>query len=273
MPSPSPNLRARHPPSSPPPPKPTTPTTQLISHSDRTHISLLDILRLLTGLLLLSSSLSWFITGDSLLWGYRPALTRPSRLKAWLVHPLLPPSLQSRTKKLTQLQRGPIFLTDRELAAYDGSNPSLPIYVAINGSIYDVSVSPHFYGPGGSYSFFAGRDATRAYVTGCFQEDLTPDLRGVEEMFMSVDEDGGERETKEEKREGKLRLERERRVARKKVRDTVRGWESMFDGGKDGKYFWVGRVKREEGWEGKLGPVRELCKKAREGRPKRGATS
>lgn len=206
----------------------------------------------------------------------RPNKARKGKSVAGTV-PQLPPStflkpLCMRSGLMNgSSQRGPISLTDTELAAYDGSNPSLPIYVAINGSIYDVSVSPHFYGPGGSYSFFAGRDATRAYVTGCFDEDLTPDLRGVEEMFMSVDGDEEEKkETKEEKREGKLRLERERRVARKKVRDTVRGWEKMFDGGKDGKYFWVGRVKREEGWEERLGPVRELCKKARDGRPKRG---
>lgn len=87
---------------------------------------------------------------------------------------------------------------------------------------------------------------------------------------MTVNEEGEDRrETKEEKTERKLRLEREKRVAKKKVRDTVAGWEKMFDGGKDGKYFRVGRVKREEGWEEKLGPVRELCKRAREGRPKR----
>ena len=111
-------------------------------------------------------------------------------------------------------------------------------------------------------------------MTGCFEEDLTPDLRGVEEMFMSVDEDESDgRETKEEKKKRKLRLERERRVAKKKVRETVAGWEKMFDGGKDGKYFRVGRVKREDGWEEKLGPVRKLCKKARDGRPKRGAES
>lgn len=110
-------------------------------------------------------------------------------------------------------------------------------------------------------------------MTGCFEEDLTPDLRGVDEMFIPVDDEEGAdglKETKEEKRERKLRQERERRVAKKKVADTVRGWEKMFDGGKDGKYFWVGRVKREEGWEEKLGPPRELCRKAREGRPKRG---
>jgi len=76
-------------------------------------------------------------------------------------------------------------------------------------------------------------------------------------------------ETREEKREKKLRRERERRVARASVRDVVRGWERMFDGGKGGKYFWVGRIRREEGWEEREGPVRELCQKAREQRPKR----
>ena len=45
------------------------------------------------------------------------------------------------------------------------------------------------YGPGGSYSFFAGRDATRAFVTGCFDTDLNGDLRGVEQMFMPVDDE------------------------------------------------------------------------------------
>ena len=69
--------------------------------------------------------------------------------------------------------------------------------------------------------------------------------------------------------ERKIRRERERRVARGKVKETVGGWERMFDGGKGGKYFWVGRVRREVGWEGKL-ERRELCEKARKGRPKRG---
>ena len=226
---------------------------QLSTAEASPRISIFDILRLLTGLLLLSSTLSYFITGNSVLWGYRPAYTRPARVRAWL--------------------RGPISLSDAELRAFDGSDPKLPIYVALNGSIYDVSVSPHFYGPGGSYHFFAGRDATRAYVTGCFEEDLTPDLRGVEEMFVPFEADEGvggkPGETKEEKKERKLRRERELRVARKKVGDTVKGWQKMFDGGKEGRYFKVGSVRREEGWEESLGPVRELCKKAREGRPKR----
>lgn len=112
-------------------------------------------------------------------------------------------------------------------------------------------------------------------MTGCFEEDLTGDLRGVEEMFVPVNEveegEGGrvKEETREEKRERKLRRERDWRVARGQVSDAVRGWESMFDGGKGGKYFRVGRIKREKGWEEKEGPVRVLCQKAREQRPKR----
>ena len=174
------------------------------------------------------------------------------------------------------IQRGPLDLTDAQLALYNGTDPSLPILLAVNGTIYDVSASPHLYGPGGSYSFFTGRDATRAFVTGCFQEDLTGDLRGVEDMFIPADlvsESGGSDElSKEEKRERKLRREREVRLARQQVRDTVMGWEKMFDGGKEGKYFRVGKVDRspESGWEG-WGEKRELCKKAREGRPRRTA--
>ena len=98
----------------------------------------------------------------------------------------------------------------------------------------------------------------------------------MEEMFISTDltdstiDEG--KLSKEERRERKLRKERETRLAKKKVEETVRGWERMFDGGKDGRYFRVGRVDRGEGsgWEG-WGEVKQLCEKAREGRPRRTA--
>ena len=75
-------------------------------------------------------------------------------------------------------------LTDGELRAYDGTDPAKPLYLAINGTIYDVPNGRRFYGPGGSYHFFGGADASRAFVTSCFDSDITPDMRGVEEMFM-----------------------------------------------------------------------------------------
>lgn len=138
------------------------------------------------------------------------------------------------------------------------------------------------YGPGGSYHFFAGRDAARAFVTGCFQEDLTPDLRGVEEMYIPVDPAGSAAEVEGEdgelrraggkagpkKAELKIRRERERRQAKKQVEQTLDGWARMFSGEGGKNYFKVGEVKREPGWLEKL-PKRELCARAQKQRPKR----
>ncbi|XP_078438133.1 membrane steroid-binding protein 1-like [Wolffia australiana] len=67
-----------------------------------------------------------------------------------------------------------------ELRAYDGSDPSKPLLMAIKGQIYDVSRSRMFYGPGGPYALFAGRDASRALALMSFDEnDLTGDLEGL----------------------------------------------------------------------------------------------
>lgn len=60
------------------------------------------------------------------------------------------------------------------------------MYLAIKGDVFDVSAKRYIYGPGGSYSFFAGRDASRAYVTGCFKEHLTHDVRGLTDAQLKV---------------------------------------------------------------------------------------
>lgn len=52
--------------------------------------------------------------------------------------------------------------------------------------MYDVSAGKSYYGKGGGYSFFSGKDATRAYITGCFDTHLTHDLRGLKEEELSV---------------------------------------------------------------------------------------
>ncbi|KAI9105963.1 cytochrome b5-like heme/steroid binding domain-containing protein [Phlyctochytrium arcticum] len=72
-------------------------------------------------------------------------------------------------------------LTPEELAQFDGSDPTKPIYLAISGIIYDVSAGPQFYGKDGSYNHFSGRDASRSYITGCQDDHLTHDLRGLSE--------------------------------------------------------------------------------------------
>jgi predicted heme/steroid binding protein len=76
-------------------------------------------------------------------------------------------------------------LTDEQLSQYSGTDPNKPIYVELNGAIFDVSAGRSFYGPGGHYHHFAGRDATRAWVSTCFEpEHLTWDMKGIEKMFL-----------------------------------------------------------------------------------------
>jgi hypothetical protein len=61
-------------------------------------ISFVDILRVLSGLLLLSCTFSWLITdGESFTWGYRPRLSRWRHLKNVFVSTLV---VFTRTKLL-----------------------------------------------------------------------------------------------------------------------------------------------------------------------------
>ncbi|KAG8037919.1 hypothetical protein GUJ93_ZPchr0024g29063 [Zizania palustris] len=71
-------------------------------------------------------------------------------------------------------------VTEEELRAYDGSDPTRPLLMAIKGQIYDVTQSRMFYGQGGPYEKFAGRDASRALAKMSFDpEDLTGDISGL----------------------------------------------------------------------------------------------
>ncbi|KAM7273280.1 hypothetical protein ACFE04_027944 [Oxalis oulophora] len=71
-------------------------------------------------------------------------------------------------------------ITEEELKGYDGSDPKKPLLMAIKAQIYDVSQSRMFYGPGGPYALFAGKDASRALAKMSFEEkDLTGDISGL----------------------------------------------------------------------------------------------
>ncbi|KAK3323719.1 cytochrome b5-like heme/steroid binding domain-containing protein [Cercophora scortea] len=68
--------------------------------------------------------------------------------------------------------------TPRTLLPYNGEN-NAPVYLAVRGRVFDVTRGRNFYGPGGPYANFAGRDASRGLACGSFDEDmLTKDLDG-----------------------------------------------------------------------------------------------
>ncbi|KAL3424139.1 cytochrome b5-like Heme/Steroid binding domain-containing protein [Phlyctema vagabunda] len=219
---------------------------ELARAEDYSPFSFLDIARSLVFILIASSALSYFVTGNSYVWNVkRPKFTRVDVIKSWI--------------------NGPQAITDAELKKYDGSNPDLPVYLAINGTIYDVTAGRRHYGPGGAYHFFAGADASRGFVTSCFDVDITPDMRGVEDMFLPLDDP----EVDALYNSGQLKMlkQQERKKAAQEVDKALRHWTEFF--GKSTKYTKVGEVKREKGWETK-GPAPTLCPKAQAARKKRG---
>ncbi|KAJ2546664.1 Dihydrodipicolinate synthase, partial [Coemansia sp. RSA 1836] len=58
--------------------------------------------------------------------------------------------------------------TPQELALCNGHDESTPLHIAVRGIVYDVSKARGFYGPGGPYANFAGRDASRGLALGAF---------------------------------------------------------------------------------------------------------
>jgi len=87
------------------------------------------------------------------------------RPKPKVVLPAAPPPVVFKT------------FTPLTLLPFNGQN-NMPVYLAVRGRVFDVTSGRNFYGPGGPYANFAGRDASRGLACGSFDEEmLTEDLK------------------------------------------------------------------------------------------------
>lgn len=70
-------------------------------------------------------------------------------------------ALDAERKRLAYIQPRDVW-TLAEIAQHDGTAAdSGPILLAADGEVFNVGTGRNFYGPGGEYALFAGRDATR----------------------------------------------------------------------------------------------------------------
>jgi len=87
-----------------------------------------------------------------------PAAARPESSKPAAGHESAPASEAAPFPE--PMPRGD--LTPSALRRHDGSNRALPILLAAKGVVYDVTRGRDFYGAGGAYNLFTGRDCSRA---------------------------------------------------------------------------------------------------------------
>lgn len=99
-----------------------------------------------------------------------------------------PPPSASPAQTPEPVQVGKI--SPEDLLAYDGSDANKPLLMAIKGQVYDVSRSRNFYGPGGAYAAFAGRDASQALAKMSFEpQHVSPDVSGLTQSERDTLED------------------------------------------------------------------------------------
>lgn len=67
-------------------------------------------------------------------------------------------------------------ITLQKLAENDGTDPSKPIWLAIKGTVFDVSGKKEMYGKGGSYHIFAGKDGSVGLGESCLSPSHLPCL-------------------------------------------------------------------------------------------------
>ncbi|KDR67877.1 hypothetical protein GALMADRAFT_257777 [Galerina marginata CBS 339.88] len=155
----------------------------------------------------LQYALILLLPASYLLYRFSPSLSLTSslRLPTWLSSPFSsqqpqPTPAESDPKKplksIMQAPRDDLAppkddpYTTEELKQYDGTDASKPILVAIKGTIFDVSSKKDVYGPGRSYSIFAGKDGSRGLgMSSLKPEDALADYSTLDEKDKKVLDD------------------------------------------------------------------------------------
>jgi len=127
---------------------------------------------------------------------------------------LLYQRLRSKPVVDAPIERAPVkfrTFTPTTLLPHNGKDRP-EVFLAVKGKVFDVSSGRNFYGPGGPYENFAGRDASRGLASGSFDEGvLTKDLEGPLDDLQGLNVD---------------------------EREALEGWEERFDM----KYPIVGKL-------------------------------
>ncbi|TID15038.1 hypothetical protein CANINC_004709 [Pichia inconspicua] len=116
-------------------------------------ISVLDITRVLSGLLLLNALVSYTLTNSST-WGYSGKYVD--------------------TQYLLHLLRGAPLRKFTLSTLAEEVNVTGRLLISVNRTVFDVTASRDIYDPNritARYKLFVGRDCTRMYVNGCFRDE------------------------------------------------------------------------------------------------------
>jgi membrane-associated progesterone receptor component len=134
-------------------------------------------------------------------------------------HPIPAAAATAKAAEEEDTPAPPRNFTSNQLAFFNGTkeektNEDRPVYLSINGTVFDVSDGRNFYGPGGPYEAFAGHECGIALAKMSFDTQYLDDLAGCQTL------NSGERQALEEWIE-KFTYYRNYPIKGKLVPDTV----------------------------------------------------
>lgn len=86
-----------------------------------------------------------------------PSATKPTPKRT---APIATPKIITNSTTTVTTNSSLATYTTATIATYNGSDPDLPIYIAFQGNVYDVTAGKEFYETGAVYNFLAGTDGT-----------------------------------------------------------------------------------------------------------------